>query len=98
MLSLMSRARLRKRYDDMEDEIRTYAELQEQMHDALREQHPEWIEANGECSACQLYESRFAEQLELLAKKPPTRPSDTCQAELPARPAGEESQASGTAQ
>jgi hypothetical protein len=98
MLNLMSRARLRKRYDDMEDEIRTYAELQEQMHDALREQHPEWIEANGECSACQLYESRFAEQLELLAKKPPTRPSDTRQAELPARPPGEESQASGTAQ
>jgi hypothetical protein len=98
MLNLTSRASLRGRYDDMEDEIRTYAELQEQMHDALREQHPEWIEANGECSACQLYESRFAEQLELLAKKPPTRPSDTGQAELPARPPGEESQSAGTAQ
>jgi len=29
----------------MHDEIRTYAELQEQMHYALREQHPEWVEA-----------------------------------------------------
>jgi hypothetical protein len=52
----------------MEDEIRTYAELQDQMHDALRKQHPEWIEANGECSACQVYENRFAEQLEQLSK------------------------------
>jgi hypothetical protein len=82
----------------MEDEIRTYAELQEQMHDALRKQHPEWIEANGECSACQVYENRFAEQLEQLSKKPPTRPSDTAEAESPARPPQEESQPSGTAQ
>lgn len=82
----------------MEDEIRTYAELQEQMHDALREQHPEWIEANGECSACELYENRFAEQLEQLSKKPPTKPSDTLQAELPSGPPAEESQASGADQ
>jgi hypothetical protein len=82
----------------MKDEIRIYAELQEKMHDALREQHPEWIEANGECSACQLYESRFAEQLELLAKNPPNRSSDTVQAELPAGSPQEESQPSGTAQ
>ena len=70
----------------MEDEIRTYAELQEQVHDALREQHPEWVDANGECSACQLYEERFAEQLELFAKKPPISPSDTPEAELPNKP------------
>jgi hypothetical protein len=82
----------------MEDEIRTYAELQEQMHEALREQHPEWIAANGECSACQLYESRFAEQLEQLSKKPPTGPSDTLQAESTGRTPGEESPASGAAQ
>jgi hypothetical protein len=83
----------------MEEEIRTYAELQEQMHDALRQQHPEWIEANGECSACQLYESRFAEQLEQLSRKPPpTEPSDALQAESPARSPQEESQPSGTAQ
>jgi hypothetical protein len=70
----------------MQDEIRTYTELQAQMHDALRAQHPEWIEANGECSACQLYERRFAKQLELFAKKPTIEPSDTLQAESTARP------------
>ena len=70
----------------MHREIRTYAELQQHMRDALREQHPEWIEANGECSACQLYESRFAEQLELFAKKPPIRPSDTLESGLRIRP------------
>jgi hypothetical protein len=86
MLNLLSRATLKERYDDMEDEIRTYAQLQEQMHDALREQHPEWIEANGECSACQLYEKRFAEQIELFAKKPKIEPSDTLQTESTARP------------
>ena len=86
MLNPLSHATLGKRYDDMEDEIRTYAELQEQMHDALREQHPEWIEANGECSACQLYERRFAEQIERLGKKPTNEPSDTLQTESTARP------------
>jgi hypothetical protein len=86
MLNSMSRASFRKRYDAMQDEIRAYAELQEQMHDALREQHPEWVDANGECSACQLYEERFAEQLELFAKKPQIRPSDTAEAELTTRP------------
>jgi hypothetical protein len=30
---------------------------------ALREQHPEWIEQNGDCPACESYESRFAERL-----------------------------------
>jgi len=38
-------------------EVRSYAELQRQIRDALREQHPEWIEQDGE--------SRFAELLEL---------------------------------
>jgi hypothetical protein len=86
MLGLPFRASLRKRDDTMEDEIRTYAELQEQMHDALREQHPEWVDANGECSACQVYEKLFAEQLDLLAKKPPITPSDALQTESITRP------------
>jgi hypothetical protein len=80
MLNRTSYASLRQRDDEMQDEIRNYAELQEQMHDALREQHPDWVDANGECSACQLYERRFAEQLERLAKNPPARPSDTIEA------------------
>ena len=46
-------------------EIRSYAQLQHQIHDALREQHPEWIEQNGDSPICESYESRFAGLLEL---------------------------------
>jgi hypothetical protein len=52
----------------MQDEIRTYAELRQQMHYALREQHPEWVEPNGDCPTCHFYERRFAELLALFAK------------------------------
>jgi hypothetical protein len=31
--------------------------------DALRAQHPEWIEADGKSATCDYYESRFAELL-----------------------------------
>ena len=41
--------------------IRTYAELQEQIHRDLLAQHPEWIEANGVCPTCDDYDRRFAE-------------------------------------
>jgi hypothetical protein len=40
-------------------------QLQRQIHDALREQHPEWIEKNGDCPTCESYESRFAELLSI---------------------------------
>jgi hypothetical protein len=46
-------------------EIRSYVQLQHQIHDALREQHPDWIEENGDCPTCESYESRFAELLDL---------------------------------
>ena len=46
-------------------EVRSYAELQRQIRDVLRKQHPEWIEQDGDCPTCQSYESRFAELLEL---------------------------------
>ncbi|HKP01821.1 MAG TPA: hypothetical protein VJU77_00535 [Chthoniobacterales bacterium] len=41
----------------------TYVGLQREMHDALRTQHPEWIEANGDCPTCDSYESRLAQLL-----------------------------------
>ena len=50
-------------------EIRTYAELQKHVNDALREQHPDWIGPNGDCSAYAFYEKRFAELLTLFAEK-----------------------------
>ena len=46
-------------------EIRSYVQLQREIHDALRIQHPEWIERNGECPTCESYESRFAELLNI---------------------------------
>jgi hypothetical protein len=51
----------------MPDEIRTYAALQQQMHYALREQHPEWVEPDGDSPICESYERRFAELLALFS-------------------------------
>jgi hypothetical protein len=47
------------------DEIRSYTQLQRQIHDALRVEHPEWVEPNGDCPTCESYESRLAELLGL---------------------------------
>jgi hypothetical protein len=37
------------------------AQLQREIHEALRVQHPDWIEPNGDCPTCESYESRLAE-------------------------------------
>ena len=47
------------------NEVRAYAQLQHEIHDALRVQHPEWIEPNGDCPTCESYESRLAELLSI---------------------------------
>jgi hypothetical protein len=47
------------------DEVRSYVQLQQQIHDALRVEHPEWVEPNGDCPTCESYESRLAELLGL---------------------------------
>ena len=44
-------------------EIGSYVQLQHEIHDALRQQHPEWIERNGDCPTCDSYESRLVELL-----------------------------------
>ena len=41
-------------------EVPGYTELQREVHDALRAQHPEWIEADGKSPTCNYYESLFA--------------------------------------
>ena len=46
-------------------EMRSYVQLQREIHDVLRKQHPEWIAPNGDCPICDSYESRFAELLNL---------------------------------
>ena len=45
----------------MSHQIQTYTELQKQIHDDLRIQHPEWVQPNGESPMCDSYESRLAE-------------------------------------
>jgi hypothetical protein len=45
--------------------IRSYVQLQQQIHDALRVEHPEWVKPNGDCPTCDSYESRLAELLGL---------------------------------
>ena len=49
----------------MSTKVKAYAELQKMIHKALREQHPEWIDANGGSAICDAYEARFAELLVL---------------------------------
>jgi len=51
------------------DEIRSYVQLQQQIHQALRKEHPEWIEPNGDCPTCEFYESRLAELLGLCSPR-----------------------------
>ena len=53
------------RSESSSGEVRSYVQLQRQIHDALREQHPEWVEQNGDCPTCESYESRFAELLDI---------------------------------
>ena len=45
------------------------AELRQQIHDDLRTQHPEWMEANGECPECDFYEARLMEELDTLTRR-----------------------------
>jgi hypothetical protein len=50
----------------MSHQIHTYTELQQQIHDDLRIQHPEWIEPSGESPMCDAYEARLMELLDAL--------------------------------
>ena len=53
----------------MASKIQTYAELQRMIRKAPREQHPEWIGADGKCDLCDVYEARFAELLVVFAQR-----------------------------
>jgi hypothetical protein len=55
----------------MYHQIYTYTELQKQIHDDLRIQHPEWVEPNGECPTCDSYEARLMEVLDTLTRRDP---------------------------
>jgi hypothetical protein len=53
----------------MSHQIHTYIELQQQIHDDLRTQHPEWVQPNGESPKCDSYEARLMEQLDTLTRR-----------------------------
>ena len=52
-------------------QIHTYTELQQQIHEDLRIQHPEWVESNGESPMCDAYEVRLTELLNKLTGRAP---------------------------
>ena len=45
--------------------------LQREIHDALRVQHPDWIEPDGDCPTCESYEVRLAELLGFASPRGP---------------------------
>ncbi len=59
----------------MPNEIHSYTELQRQIHEDLRIQHPEWVEPNGDCPTCDSYEARLAELLGLTQRSKVMQPA-----------------------
>jgi len=45
------------------DDVEAYIQLQQQMRDALRREHPECVDQDGRCPTCEAYEARLAELL-----------------------------------
>jgi hypothetical protein len=64
----------------MPNEIHSYSELQQQIHEDLRTQHPDWVEPNGDCPTCDSYELRLAELLGGLTERssPVRLPKSSC--------------------
>ncbi|MGE5207832.1 MAG: hypothetical protein ACM3KL_00730 [Alphaproteobacteria bacterium] len=50
-------------------QVHTYADLRKQIHEDLRIQHPEWVQANGQSPMCDSYEARLIKTLETLKKR-----------------------------
>ena len=46
-------------------QIRSYAELQKQLHNDLLVQHPEWIDSDGSCPTCDAYDRRLAQTISM---------------------------------
>jgi hypothetical protein len=49
-------------------EVQGYVPLQREIHEALRKEHPEWVEPNGDCPMCEIYEARLARLLGLSSR------------------------------
>ncbi len=50
-------------------------QLQREIHNALRAQHPDWVGPDGDCPTCESYESRLAELLGLSSQRGPSEPN-----------------------
>jgi len=53
----------------MSHQIHTYTELQQQIHDDLRIQHPDWVNSDGSSPTCDSYESRLRELLGISTRR-----------------------------
>ena len=51
---------------------RTYRQLQRQLHKELLAQHPEWIDADGNCSICDDYDRRLAQLISIFKSESKT--------------------------
>jgi hypothetical protein len=58
----------------MSHRVHTYTELQQQIHDDLRVQHPEWVKPNGESPMCDSYDACLTEMVDTLTRKGSNRP------------------------
>ena len=58
----------------MAHQVHTYSELRKQIHDDLRLQHPEWIQANGQSPMCDSYDARLMEVLDALTPSKSNEP------------------------
>ena len=65
----------------MVHQIHTYADLQKQIHEDLRTQHPEWVEPNGESPLCDSYEARLMKTLQSLNQSERNNFFDRCELE-----------------
>ena len=50
-------------------QVHTYKELQQQIHEDLRVQHPEWIQPDGKSPMCDSYEARLMDLLPGLSRR-----------------------------
>ena len=53
----------------MSPPIHTYTELQQQIHDDLRIQHPDWVQSNGKSPMCDSYDACLTEMLVTLTRR-----------------------------
>ena len=49
--------------------VHTYKELQQQIHDDLRIQHPDWVQSNGKSPMCDSYDACLTEMLGTLTRR-----------------------------